>query len=147
MPWIDEYIALDKCEHGKVYLLRCRNLALGAFNAQARKPEFIGIRTKFDRMYLDSEEHWDCGPPHGTACPTKDLGPLPEGIPAAEILNTICKKTQRPVEWVEGARWYVYTDTREPMPTYPESHGVAQTNQALYDFLWNLEVTLGLREP
>lgn len=133
------------CVHGHVYRLHCRNLALGAWDSAKR--EFIGIRTKFDRRFLDAEEHWDCGPPHGTACPVEDLGALPDGIGPENFLGCVCKKTGRPTEWDpdayhplrEGHKGnHVYQDTREPIPAYPESCAVMVQNQPLFDYLKSL---------
>ena len=41
--------------------------------------------------FLFTEHHWDNGPPHGTACPLEDLGPLEDGkIRLIETMPTVC---------------------------------------------------------
>jgi len=52
---------IDKCWNWtKVYKLISRNLSFGVFDGNTR---FIGIRTKCGRRFLDTEDHWDTGPP------------------------------------------------------------------------------------
>lgn len=135
-PWVPDYTPMGECVHGHVYRLRCRNLTLGAWDSAKR--EFIGIRTKFDRRFLDAEEHWDCGPPHGTACPVEDLGALPDGIGPENFFGDQCRKTGRPTEWDPDQKNHVYKDTREPIPAYPESCAVIVQNQPLFDYLKSL---------
>jgi hypothetical protein len=74
----DEYIPIGQCVDRGVYRLRSRNLRLGVFDAQTG--EFTGIRTKWSERFLDNEEHWDKGAPHGTAKPTEKIGDLPAGV-------------------------------------------------------------------
>ena len=64
-------ISLSECKKRRVYKLHSRNLSFGVFNGETG---FIGIRTKFGSMYLDTEYHWDTGPPFGTARPEDDTG-------------------------------------------------------------------------
>jgi hypothetical protein len=68
---VDSYIPLNDCKHGTVYRLTSRNLICGVFNEKTKG--FVGLREKFDRIFLFTEFHWDTGPPFGTAKPQKEL--------------------------------------------------------------------------
>lgn len=51
----DGYLDIEDIAHcikGDLYMLKCRNLRIGVFDGA---DAFIGIRTKFERRYLDSE--------------------------------------------------------------------------------------------
>ena len=71
-------ICLADCQHGHVYRLASRNLLVGAYNLE--REGFVGIRVKFDVVYLFTEYHWDYTGGCATARPLEDLGALPEGI-------------------------------------------------------------------
>jgi hypothetical protein len=72
-------IPLAECKHGWTYRIRSRNLSFGVFNKETEG--FVGIRSKFDDLYLFTEFHWETGAPHGMVspleaieeCPVKDL--------------------------------------------------------------------------
>ena len=66
-----EYIPLEKCVDGNLYLLDARNFNIGVFFQ--KESLFIGIRTKFGSRFLDIEFHWDTGPPYGTVIPLELL--------------------------------------------------------------------------
>lgn len=69
---------LDKLIVGRVYKLECRNLSYGVFIGG---DEFIGVRTKFGKRFLDSEHHWDRGT-HGTVSHAIDTYlDTPAGMP------------------------------------------------------------------
>lgn len=71
----EPHIPIADCKRRHVYRLHSRNLKFGVF-APEKENGFIGIRTKFKSRFLFTEHHWDNGPPHGTARPVEDLGPL-----------------------------------------------------------------------
>ncbi len=71
-------IKLEACEHRKLYRLLARNLRIGVWDGG--RQEFVGIRTKFGRRFLDSENHWDAEE-FATASPLEVLGELPTEIP------------------------------------------------------------------
>lgn len=75
-------IKLPDCKHGYLYQLASRNLRLGVFNEATSG--FIGIRIKFDHRFLFTEDHYDTGIPHGTACPLKAL----KRCPKMELIET-----------------------------------------------------------
>lgn len=56
---MSNYIPLEKCVHGGLYLLKSRNLSLGIYNKPTQG--FIGIRTKFYDRFLFTEHHYDLG--------------------------------------------------------------------------------------
>lgn len=138
------YILIPDLVVGHVYRLQCRNLTFGAYDGK----QFVGIREKFGRLYLDSEDHWDTGAPYGTAYPLEDMGPLPEGMSPEESLGDVCLKTGRPIVWdaeryhplrPENKGNWVYVDTRETIPAYPESQAMMVSNRALYDYMLALD--------
>ena len=130
-------ISLSRCKKRRVYKLLSRNLLFAVFDGETR---FIGIRTKFGSRFLDTEDHWDTGPPFGTARPEEDTGvDIPEDI----ILrvyenegNPVDKITGRSVAFdkpiSEGGKGWFFTDTGESginiSPTYFE-------NKLLFAFL------------
>lgn len=72
---ITGWIPLDDCEHGVLYRIASRNLRIGIYNEPSKS--FVGIRFKFGNRFLDDEDHWDTGAPHGTAKPLEKLGKSP----------------------------------------------------------------------
>lgn len=62
-----DYIKKADCQTGGFYRLDSRNLVSGIWNGHS----FEGIREKFGTRYISEEDHWDDGPPHGTAKPLK----------------------------------------------------------------------------
>jgi len=68
-----EYIPIEDCVDGDLYLIDSRNLSMGVFYERG----FIGIRLKFYDRFLFIEDHWDTGEPHGTVKPIKFLESCP----------------------------------------------------------------------
>lgn len=77
-----DYSKLDQCVHGGVYRIRSRNLSVGVFNE--KNNGFIGIREKFDSLFLFTEFHYDIGEPFGTVMPDELIEMLPKGIEVEE---------------------------------------------------------------
>lgn len=129
------YIKLEDCIHRRVYRLNSRNLSFGVFNG---KNGFIGIRTKFNSRFLDTEDHWDTGAPHGTAKPTELLTEeiLPDNIQTITHFPTIDQNTNRLVDFdtpvKSGGRGWYFVDTNEPDQNIkPFSPG----NKELFNFI------------
>jgi hypothetical protein len=84
----DEY-SLPRCTEnsrfklvkGNLYRIKSRNLPYGVYDGAGG---FIGIREKFNALYLFTELDWDQGPPYGTVKVLEDLGPIPAGIELTE---------------------------------------------------------------
>lgn len=148
-----EWIPLAECKKGHLYGIRSRNLVAGVFNG---KDGFIGIRIKFGQRSLETEHHWDTGPPHGTAKPLEDLGEVvPEDIPLETYLGSRDRITGRPVDFnntkatpEEGGNsagymgWF-FTDTGE------HSHEIAAysvSNVRLYEWIQEREDAPETRE-
>lgn len=72
-----ERIPVNECVDRHVYELRSRNLRYGVFNAANKS--FIGIRKKFDYIYLDVEYYPEDNA-RGTANPIKEIGIIPDDI-------------------------------------------------------------------
>jgi hypothetical protein len=109
-------------------------LSHGVYNQKDKG--FIGIRTKFGDRYLFTELHWDSNESFGTVKPKEDLGPIPEGIPIKEALDTIDKKTGRVVDFdkpvMDGGRGWFFVDTGEASrDIFP----CRKTNKVLFEYL------------
>lgn len=62
---------MDKCVDDHMYIIYARNAHVGIYYEESRW--FYIARYKFG-WFIDTENHWDTGEPHGTAKPLKDLG-------------------------------------------------------------------------
>lgn len=125
----NDYLKLNECVKGSVYKLKSRNLSVGVFDG---KDSFIGIRTKFDRRFLDSEGHWD-NSSFATAKPLLEIGYVPDDISLSIVLKTIDSRNDREVDYDKG--WY-YLDTGE----YDKNiNPVNIRNKELFEFLEQFE--------
>lgn len=125
---------MEDCIPGRVYELRCRNLAFGVYDGAGG---FIGIRTKFGSRFLDTEFHWDKSKHFGTVCSIKDTEiNIPEGMELKIRLGTIDAITERPVDFDEpitkGGRGWFFTDTNEAST---EIQACGLGNPELFKFL------------
>jgi len=73
-----DYIKLIDCRDKYLYKIYARNFSYGVFSNDSSG--FIGIRNKFEEVYLFMEYHWDCGVPLGTVKPIKKLFRLPNDL-------------------------------------------------------------------
>lgn len=134
-------IGLSECKKRRIYKLHYRNLLFGVFDGNTR---FIGIRTKFNRRFLDTEDHWDTGPPFGTARPEEDTGiDVPEEIilhPRDNEGIPVDKITGRNVAFdkpiTEGGKGWYFKDTGEPSTNIS---AIAFDNKKLFEFLEKIE--------
>jgi len=69
----NNYIPLEQCKDGFLYIIDARNSRLGIFKKENNS--FIISRFKFKSNFLYEEDHWDTGEPFGTVKPLKLLGP------------------------------------------------------------------------
>ena len=77
------WLPIDDMVAGHVYRIESRNLTYGVWNPDL--VGFTGIRTKFGHRFLFTEDHWDTGPPHGTAKPYEDTGfVVPDGVDVSD---------------------------------------------------------------
>ncbi len=133
-------ISITQCKKRRVYKLISRNLSFGVFDGK----RFIGIRTKFGRKLLDTEDHWDTGPPFGTAHPEEDTGiVVPE-----EIILHVCENEGIPVDKItgrevsfdkpvsEGGKGWYFKDTGESNGNISP---IAFQNRKLFEFLEKIE--------
>lgn len=65
----DKYLKIHELREGVTYILKARNAKVGTWNGQA----FLIARYKYKNVSPDYEEHWDVGPPFGTAKPLAEL--------------------------------------------------------------------------
>lgn len=89
-------IKLEDCQHRKLYRLLARNISIGVFDKTTE--EFIGIRTKFARRFLDGESHWDA-PQYATCAPMEVIGELPPEISIEQSRATVCLECKQAVHW------------------------------------------------
>ena len=71
-----EYIPLNECFEGVLYVIKARNANIGIFNVISNC--FIIRRIKFGEVFLFQEFHWDTGEPYGTVKPLKILEAVPQ---------------------------------------------------------------------
>ncbi len=86
MDIIDEkLIPIDQCVNRKLYRVQARNIKIGVYFREPHKYDdgewysFYGIRTKFGKQFIDSEDHWDAKE-FATCKPLEVIGELPEDI-------------------------------------------------------------------
>ena len=127
-------VPLPECIPRRLYKLKCRNLIMGVFDGDQG---FIGIRQKWASKFLDTEYHWDQGPPYGTVYGVEDTGiDMPADVQLCSSPGTIDQVTER---WVafdkpvnEGGKGWYFTDTGEPSP---DIRPCGKKNEALFDWL------------
>lgn len=135
----NSHIALDNCKVGNIYILNSRNLEFGVFTSAGT---FIGLRNKFEDIFLDKELHVDRG---GTARPLYHFGSVPDNIPLATSLGTYDEKTGKAVEFdkpiVDGGRGWYFVDTevssRDIMPC-------SKANTLLFNYLKGVKVMVDI---
>jgi hypothetical protein len=133
---------------GRVYYTYCRNLDYCVWDGEGG---FIGIREKFGDRFLDTEYHYVYSAHHGTVSYARDLGiDLPDDIPATESLGTQDSKSGRWLRYEEDPEylknpsidkkrgWYVFIDTGERCPPYPEISQCRVGNDALFEFIQHI---------
>jgi hypothetical protein len=87
-----EYIDIKSCKHGYTYKILARNGYVGIFDSSDNS--FTLSRIKFKLNFLDKEDHWDTGEPHGTVKPLEEIEKCQENLSDAEklsYLNSISK--------------------------------------------------------
>lgn len=130
-------VSVSECKKRRVYKLLGRNLKYGVFDGY----RFIGIRKKFNFRMLDTEDHWDTGPPFGTARVEEDTDiDIPEEIDLRTHGNIIDKVTGKDVAFdrpiFEGGKGWYFVDTGEPNTNIVP---IAFENKRLFDFLDKIE--------
>ena len=149
-------IPLKDCIVGRIYEIQSRNLLLGVYNGNTG---FIGIREKFDSLYLSTEYHIEPNGPFSTVRPFRDTGiNVPEDILLTTSLGTYDHVTKRPMIWDEtidnpnrafleapSKGWWRFTDGNcEVAPKVND--GCSATNKhnnPLFAYLLALEQDLG----
>lgn len=135
-----DFLPESELEDRRVYEIRSRNLTHGVWVAE--KHGFIGIRQKFNDLYLFMEYHYDHDPYVGTVRPVRPLDVVvPDDIDLMERLpGAWCSEHNRIIEFVNEApegqrtqgRWRHLDDgswlDREDWPT-------AKTNARLFELL------------
>lgn len=149
-----KYIPKSECEDRRLYRIHSRNLMFGVFCAETG--EFLGIREKFDRTYVDGEEHWDKG---GSVRPTEALPEvLPAEIPNMEPLPgsvcSVCGRDCHYAKWPEGGEREILRDQFGPVMApgqwehldgtrCEKMGGYMKSNDALHRWLLDMEKKYG----
>lgn len=102
-----DYLELSSLEHGRVYRVHSRNLAIGVWNSYTQG--FIGIREKFKSRYLFSELEYSSNSRFGTAkAVSHDLDLIvPAPMKISETLDPVCSACgdrTYPV-WIDEPKW------------------------------------------
>jgi hypothetical protein len=87
------HIIIPDCEPRHLYVVDARNFSLAVYRGGG---VFIGVRNKFGCRYLDEEDHWDTGAPHGTVKPLRDLGEVPADLNVSLRSPELLETLQRP---------------------------------------------------
>lgn len=152
---LKKYIPKEECKLGFVYRICSRNLAYGVYTGH-EKGGFVGVREKFDSLFLFEEYHWDNGPPFGTVKPIEEVCELPEGMSPHEYkylyienpetgekieIERVHDQSRSPTE--EDPRHYfydVYKESGEEIPylLWKKSKVRYADNKELFDFLEKL---------
>ena len=82
----DDYIPIDKCKDGYLYIIKARNADLGVY--VKKEKGFHISRFKFKCNYIFMEYHWDTGEPFGTVKPIKELRDL-SNVPYERLLKRL----------------------------------------------------------
>ncbi len=137
----EEYLPIDKCKRRYIYRLDSRNLAFGVFTPE-KDNGFIGIRQKFDSRFLFTEYHWDNGPPHGTAKPLEEIGPVREvRIRLVENLPSLCRFCGERVEFKKATTtWSHIASDGKCVGVFP----IRPTNKPLFALLEEIEKEHGV---
>lgn len=129
-------IGKDDCIARHIYRIHSRNLSIGVYDGAGG---FIGLRTKFNDVYLFTEFHAD-GSAFRTVLPEEDIGILPEEIELREYVSTFDLTTKRLVgfdkPFAEGGRGWYFKDTGE---SSRDIEPRTKTYQPLFDFLKAIE--------
>jgi hypothetical protein len=131
-------ISLKDCRDGLLYQINSINLSFGVF--RRKDCDFIGIREKFNRLYLDTEHHIEIGPPYGSVRPLLELEAVPKDISLEDSIGVIDYKTQKPVAFdkpiSEGGRGWYYIDTGlSSQKIFP----LELSNKVLFEWIKNKE--------
>lgn len=129
------YLEREQLEARRVYELHSRNLAYGAWRPE--KNDFVGIRTKFNARFLDSEVF------AYTAYPMSATDHVvPDEIQLAEYMTSIDEVTGRPVDFdrplKDGGRGWYFLDGEQE--ANEEIRAFAPMNKELFAFLDAIEV-------
>lgn len=87
------WIPLNSCRDGHLYYISGRNSNCGIFRKNEKG--FSVARYKFGDWFLDTEDHWDTGAPHGTAMPYIDICESPNFKTEEEELDWLREEAKK----------------------------------------------------
>lgn len=108
------YIPINKCKEGHTYRIRARNGRIGIFIKKHRSGKNVFALSRHKGTnYVDFEEHWDNGPPHGTVRPFNDLDEAPNFKDDQEKLDYLNKLTKE----IGGVEYPEFADKMTDLQT------------------------------
>lgn len=133
----------DKLDERRVYRFKARNFFLGVWNG--RRDDlcgFIGVRTKFDSVYLFTEYHCTTGGSVGTVHQIEATEHyVPDDIEIRENFDTCCRVCKGAIKWVPDqpeketpGRWF-HEDPEVQVDHDAHGNAFSPMNVALLDFL------------
>lgn len=144
-----DWLRPEECETGFVYAIYSRNLSFGVFRNDGADG-FVGIREKFNDLFLFTEYHYDTGGHFGTVRPYLKLEKCPiENL--EENLGSRCKLHGRPTEFRvldtnNRTGWWFHSDDGTALPRYTErvegepfDTTFSPMNKPLFDYLTDVE--------
>lgn len=101
---ITEWIKIEDCKDGWLYLIAARNSCLGIYDEKDKG--FVISRFKFKNNFLFTEYHWDADPTFGTVKPLKILEQAPHFDTDSDKLQYLNEKTKEYKNQIESAGLY-----------------------------------------
>lgn len=95
-------IPISECKPWHLYRGRGRNIGLSVCAGYYTTCAFVGVRHKFDAVYLDTEYHYEQGAPYGTYRPNEDLGPISTEAQALFERHAKAESYTKHTAWVEA---------------------------------------------
>ena len=103
--YVKEYLKIDQCKHGYLYLILARQSWLGIFDSTATcfkepAPGFLIRRIKFTDVFLWVEHHYDCKS-FATAQPIKELELSPFDPSEEKLKELSFEQTEKVLQYLE----------------------------------------------
>lgn len=112
-PLLDRRVPLTEIVEGRAYLIHARNGGIGiAERNRHGGMSYVLARTKFHETFLDDEDDWDAGAPHGTAIPLRLLPELPP-VSGKSYWNFTREEEAATLQWLAAREKEHEAETQE----------------------------------
>lgn len=81
-------LEVNELQVGAIYEVSARNFGIAVYVGDSR---FIGVRSKFGIVALDTEFHWNFSEVFGTVKPIKQVGIVPASIEISQDSLGLCE--------------------------------------------------------